>query len=53
MVLNIPSNTEENELKDYFENMTKSKVVKINLAFNVNEFSSLFNSKLDCQNTLK
>ena len=46
MVRNLPKNSSIDEVQDYFEDLAKVKVVKINFAYKINKYKSLFNKKI-------
>ena len=53
MVQNLAKNTNEKEIKDFFENVTKSTVAKINFAYDISEYKTDFKRKLGICSNLK
>ena len=46
MVQNLPKEASKEEVCDYFFNLTKQKIVKINFAYNIEKYKDNFNRKL-------
>ena len=53
MVQNLPKDLTKTELIDFFERLTKMKIVKVNFAYQIDEYQNYFNRKIQNCSKLK
>lgn len=52
-IKNLPRNTQPQEIKSYFEEITQEKIVKVNFAYDISDYTDSFNNKLENLKKLK
>jgi len=53
MVQNIPKFTKKSEILGYFKDLVQKEIVKVNMAYDLREYNSMFNRKLKVVSHLK